>query len=76
MMKTLGHLLEGAIEQDPFSNKLYLRTEDAEGRPVSVDLQELLEAHVGQEVRFTLVSFESLQKLAEMVERGEEISVV
>lgn len=66
----LGHLLEGTLEQDPITDRFTLRTTDELGRPVTVDLQDLLGKYLGQEVRFTLVSFESIQKLKDLVEEA------
>lgn len=64
----LGHLIEGIVEQDPMTDRYVIRTEDAQGRPVVFDVQSALANFKGKEVRFTLASFEDLQKLAEMVE--------
>jgi len=66
----MGHLVEGTAEQDPITDNLFIRTVDAEGKTGRFDVQGALAAHVGKEVRFTLVSFENLAKLAELVERG------
>jgi hypothetical protein len=63
----MGHLIEGVIEQDPMTDRYVIRTEK-DGKPVTFDPQEALEALNGQAVRFTLVSFENLQKLAALVE--------
>jgi hypothetical protein len=64
----LGHLIEGVIEQDPMTDRYVIRTEDAQGTPVTRDVQDLLAQYVGKEVRFTLVSFENLAALARLVE--------
>lgn len=69
---SLGHLLEGRIEQDPITDKLSLRTVDGSGKPVSVDLQALLTQFVGKDVRMTLIGLNDLQRLAELVEQGGE----
>jgi hypothetical protein len=66
---TLGHLIEGIVEQDPMTEQYVIRTETTEGRVLVVDIQEILAKYNGKEVRFTLASFENLQKLAEMVEQ-------
>lgn len=66
---SLGHLIEGIVEQDPMTDRYVIRTEDVEGRLVVIDIQEILAKYNGKEVRFTLASFENLQKLAEMVEQ-------
>jgi hypothetical protein len=64
----MGYLLEGVLEQDPLTDRFYLRTEDAQGRPVNIDLQEAMGKYIGKEVRFTLASFETLGRLAALVE--------
>lgn len=51
------------------TDRYVIRTEDVEGRLVVIDIQEILAKYNGKEVRFTLASFENLQKLAEMVEQ-------
>jgi len=66
---TLGHLIEGIVEQDPMTDRYVIRTENVEGRTVVMDIQEILAKYNGKEVRFTLASFENLQKIAEMVEQ-------
>lgn len=63
----MGHLIEGVVEQDPMTDRFVIRT-DKDGEPVTFDPQQALEGLKGQAVRFTLVSFENLQKLASMVE--------
>jgi hypothetical protein len=64
----LGHLIEGTIEQDPMTDRYNIRTVDADGNPVTFDVQDALAALAGKEVRFTLVTFENLARLAELVE--------
>ena len=64
----LGHLIEGTIEQDPMTDRYNIRTVDADGKPATFDVQDALAALVGKEVRFTLVTFENLARLAELVE--------
>ena len=63
----MGHLVEGVVEQDPMTDRYVIRTEK-EGKPSTFDPQQALEGLKGQAVRFTLVSFEDLQRLAAMVE--------
>lgn len=65
----LGHLIEGVVEQDPMTDRYVIRTEDTQGRPTTFDIQAALSKYKGKEVRFTLATFENLQKLAEMVEK-------
>jgi len=64
----MGYLIEGTVEQDPMTDKIVIRTTDAQGRPVSFDPMEAFAKLRGQEVRFTLVSFANLSRLAAMVE--------
>jgi hypothetical protein len=61
---SLGHLVEGVVEQDPITDQFTIRTPEG----ISFDVQAALGELKGQAVRFTLVSFETLQKLAELVE--------
>jgi hypothetical protein len=62
-----GHLVEGVVEQDPVTGRYVIRTEK-DGRPDTFDPQEAMAGLKGQSVRFTLVSFESLQRIAALVE--------
>jgi hypothetical protein len=72
-----GHLIEGVVEQDPITDRYVIRTEDAQGHPVSFDVQEALAKFKGKEVRLTLASFENLERLAKMVEeQGGEVEAV
>ena len=64
----MGHLIEGVIEQDPMTDRWNIRTVDAAGNPSTFDVQGALATLAGKEVRFTLVTFENLAKLAELVE--------
>jgi len=62
----MGHLVEGVVEQDPITDQFTIRTPEG----TTFDVQKALGELKGQAVRFTLVSFETLQRLAEMVEKG------
>ena len=64
----MGHLIEGTVEQDPVTNKLFIRTVGNDGKAGRFDVEDALAQHKGKEVRFTLVSFENLARLTEMVE--------
>lgn len=64
----LGHLIEGVVEQDPLTDRYVIHTVDGKGRPVTVDVQNLLAEFLGKEVRLTLASFENLAQLAKLVE--------
>lgn len=63
-----GFLTEGVLEQDPLTDQFVIRTVDADGKPVTFDVNQALKSLVGHEVRFTLASFEDLAKLAKLVE--------
>jgi hypothetical protein len=67
----LGYLVEGVVEQDPLSDRYVLKVEKGDGTVSQFDIQEALARYKGQEVRLTLASFESINALAEMVEKGE-----
>lgn len=74
----LGHLVEGVVEQDPMTERYVIRTCDSTGKPFTFDPQEALAKLKGQEVRFTLASFENLAKLAKLVEEqggGEVLGI-
>lgn len=73
----LGHLIEGVVEQDPVTDRYFIRTESAEGTPGRFDVEDALSQLKGKEVRFTLVSFENLARLAALVEQtgaGDEVA--
>jgi hypothetical protein len=67
-----GHLVEGTIEQDPLTNLYGIRVPQKDGSVTVFDVQDALAKLAGQEVRFTLVSFETLEKVAKMVEEAEQ----
>lgn len=60
---SMGHLIEGTVEQDSKTGQCVIRTDKG-----AFDVQAALLALKGKDVRFTLVSFENLQRLAELVE--------
>lgn len=64
----MGHILEGVVELNPMTERLQVISVGVDGKAHTTDLQELLEQYVGQEVRLTLASFETLAELAKMVE--------
>lgn len=66
-----GHLVEGVIEQDPLTNLYGIRVPQKDGTVKVFDIQGALAKLVGQEVRLTLVSFETLERVAKMVEDAE-----
>lgn len=65
-----GHLIEGRLEQDPMTDEYVIRTVDSKGKPMTVNLHKILASLKGEDVRFTLVSFENLARLAAMVEEA------
>ena len=67
----LGIVAEGIVELDPMTGRLVLRCEQPEGGNQYIDVQEALERYRGQEVRFVLVPFSTIQHLGEMVDSGE-----
>ncbi len=69
-LMNFGHLIEGTLERDPMTDRFQIRTVDASGQPLVVDVQDILARFVGQDVRFTLAGLEGLQKLAELVEKA------
>jgi len=60
----LGHLIEGAVERDPVTDRWRIRTSPSE----TFDVQDALSKFEGKDVRFTLISFDQLAKLAALVE--------
>lgn len=66
----LGTLVEGVVERDPMTDRFVIKSLDGAGKVVVFDPQTALASVEGKEVRFTLASFENLQKLAEMVENA------
>lgn len=70
-MPDMGIFTEGIVELDPMSGRYLIRTIDAAGHNVFIDVQERLAQYTGQEVRFIVTPFETIAQLAEMVEEGE-----
>jgi hypothetical protein len=65
-----GHLVEGVIEQDPLTDLYGIRVPQKDGTVKVFNVQSELAKLAGQEVRLTLVSFETLEKVAKMVEEA------
>lgn len=63
----LGHIIEGTVERDPLTGISHITVLE-NGKAKIVSIQDLLASYEGQEVRFTLASFENLSKLAGIVE--------
>lgn len=74
----IGYLVEGTVERDPMTDRVTIRTVDADGKPIDFDPSQALAHYVGKEVRFTLASFETLDRLAELakVEEGGAVPLV
>lgn len=66
-----GYVVEGVIEQDPVTGQHTIRTVDQQGKPINFDVNAALGRYVGQEVRFILTSFETINRLEEMAKQGE-----
>jgi hypothetical protein len=67
----LGIMAEGVVELDPMTGRLVLRCERPEGGFDYIDVQAVLERYKGEEVRFIMTPFATINRLAEMVEAGE-----
>jgi hypothetical protein len=67
-LSALGHIIEGVVEHNSFNERYQIVSVDSSGKAVVTDLQDLLAAYVGKEVRLTLASFENLAELAAILE--------
>ena len=67
----LGLVAEGVVELDPMTGRLVLRCERVDGGFDYVDVQAVLERYRGEEVRFVVAPFSTINRLAEMVAEGE-----
>jgi len=67
----LGVMAEGIIELDPMSGRMVIRSVDENGENQFLDVQEHLSKYRGQEVRFIVTPFSTINELAKMVENGE-----
>ena len=67
----LGIMAEGIVELDPMTGRMVVRTTDDQGNYQYLDVQERLAQYRGQEVRFIVSPFSTINKLSEMVEKGE-----
>jgi hypothetical protein len=65
------YLVEGTVEQDPMTDRFYIRTQDQAGQPVNFDPQQALSTYKGQEVRLTIASFDTLAELGRLTEEAE-----
>lgn len=69
----LGYIIEGVVERDPMTERLQVHTVDHQGQPMTVDILEAFEKYMGQDIKFTLASMETIQKVAEALEGGEGV---
>lgn len=67
----LGLVAEGIVELDPMTGRLVLRCEAVNGGFQYVDVQAVLERYRGEEVRFIVAPFSTINRLAGMVENGD-----
>lgn len=65
-----GVVVEGVVELDPMSGRMVLRTETEKGFEYT-DVQSVLERYKGEEVRFIVAPFQTINQLAQMVDGGE-----
>ena len=65
----MGVVAEGVVELDPMTGRLVLRCEGPDGIKY-VDVQEVLERYKGEEVRFIVAPFSTIDRLASLVESG------
>lgn len=66
-----GTVAEGTVELDPMTGRLILRCEQEDGSFLYVDVQSVLERYKGEEVRFIVAPFSTINKLAQMVDTGD-----
>jgi hypothetical protein len=67
----LGLVAEGIVELDPMTGRLVLRCERPEGGFEYIDVQAVLERYKGEDVRFIVAPFSTINRLAGMVENGD-----
>lgn len=65
----LGFVKEGTIEIDPMTGRMVVRSETANGFEY-FDVQEALNKYEGMEVRVVIVPFETINRIADLVESG------
>lgn len=65
-----SHLAEGIVEQDPLTDLYSIRILLDDGTFKIFRIQEELAKLNGQEVRLTLISLETLDRLTKLVEEG------
>ena len=63
----IGHLVEGVVETDPLTGLCYIAQTNG-SQITRFDVQEALKKLQGQEVRLTLVTFEAINNLANLLE--------
>ncbi len=65
-----GTVVEGVVELDPMTGRLVVRSEGDKGFEYT-DVQAVLERYKGEEVRFIVAPFSTINQLANMVEAGD-----
>ena len=65
-----GVVVEGVVELDPISGRMVIRSDSEKGFDY-LDVQEALTKYQGQEVRFIVAPFSTINQLAAMVDQGE-----
>jgi len=73
------YLVEGVVELDPMADRMTIRTVDPNGNPFNFDLQKVLRALHGQEVRVIVAPLVAVRELEQMVQaqqaQGESVVV-
>lgn len=64
----MGHLVEGTVELDPVTGRHVVRTSGG-----VFDIQEVLAKYLGKTVRLTLADFDTLQRLADLIQNGAQV---
>lgn len=72
-IKKLGlYLVEGAVEIDPLTDRVYVRSIDSDGNPVDFDPVPVLTQLKGQEVRVVIVPLASVAYLEEVAKKAQD----
>lgn len=66
-----GYIVEGVVERDPITGDHTIRTADGSGKPINFNVNAALARYAGQEVRFILTSFDTINRLERMANEGE-----
>jgi len=71
-----GYVVEGVVEQDPVTGQCTICTYDQSGKPLNFDVHSALRRYHGQEVRFILTSFDTINRLEEMTQEERPVQAV